>query len=72
MVHSLDGVRRARLHDLRHSAASHLARQGFGLIAVSRIMGHSSAAFTADVYGFLFVDQIDEAAVAMGRVLDGS
>jgi integrase len=71
IVRDIDGVRVCRLHDLRHAAASHLARRGFGLKAVSSILGHSSAAFTADIYSSFFDEQLDEAATVMGEVLDG-
>lgn len=71
MVRDIDEVRICRLHDLRHAAASHLARRGLSLKAVSSILGHSSASFTADIYASFFDDQLDDAAAMMGEVLDG-
>ncbi len=71
LVRDIDGVRICRLHDLRHAAASHLARRGLGLKAVSSILGHSSASFTADIYSSFFDEQLDDAVAIMGEVLDG-
>ena len=42
--------RRTDLHDLRHAVATQLARKGVHLHTVSAILGHSSTAFTMDVY----------------------
>ena len=43
-----DGV---GLHTLRHSAATTLLEAGVNIVAVSRLMGHSSVAITGDLYG---------------------
>lgn len=45
------GVPRIRFHDLRHTTATHLLEQGENPKAVSELLGHSSVAFTMDVYG---------------------
>ncbi len=39
-----------RMHDLRHTAASHLRADGVPLPEVSQILGHASPAITARVY----------------------
>jgi integrase len=39
-----------RLHDLRHSFATRLARSGLHPVETSEILGHSSPAFTMSVY----------------------
>jgi integrase len=39
-----------RLHDLRHTAASHLLADGVPLPEVSQILGHASPAITARLY----------------------
>jgi len=44
------GVRRVRLHDLRHSYASLLLESGVDLKTVSMALGHSSVATTANIY----------------------
>lgn len=50
-----------RLHDLRHTAASLMLAASLSLFEVSRILGHSSIAITADLYGHLAQDTIDQA-----------
>lgn len=47
------GVRRARLHDLRHGAASLRLAAGVDLAVVSKQLGHSSIGITADTYSHL-------------------
>lgn len=42
---------RIRFHDLRHTTATHLLAQSENPKAVSELLGHSSVAFTMDVYG---------------------
>lgn len=42
---------RIRFHDLRHTTATHLLEHGENPKAVSELLGHSSVAFTMDVYG---------------------
>jgi integrase len=44
------GLKRVRLHDLRHSAGSILLEAGASLAAVAEFLGHSSPAVTAAVY----------------------
>jgi integrase len=43
-------LRRIRLHDLRHTSASIGLASGETLLEVSRRLGHSSVAITADIY----------------------
>jgi integrase len=46
---------RLRLHDLRHTFASHLIIDvGLDVVQVSRILGHSSVSTTLDIYAHLF------------------
>ena len=42
------GVKRIRIHDLRHSCASLLIHKGVSIVAVSRHLGHSSVKQTLD------------------------
>ncbi len=44
------GLPRIRLHDLRHTSASLGLASGETLLEVSRRLGHSSIAVTADIY----------------------
>jgi integrase len=64
------GLRKIRLHDLRHTFGSLLIQNGASLVYVKEQMGHSSIQVTVDIYGHLipgadvsFVDRLDEAAL---------
>lgn len=50
------GVKRIRIHDLRHSCASYLIHKGVSIVAVSRHLGHSSTKQTLDTYSHLLPD----------------
>ena len=60
------GIRRIRLHDLRHTFGSLLLQSGASIVYVKEQMGHSSIQVTVDIYGHLipganvcFVDRLD-------------
>jgi len=60
------GLRQVRFHDLRHTFASLLLRQGESMVYVKEQMGHSSIQVTVDLYGKLIpgrnkqaVDRLD-------------
>jgi integrase len=44
------GLPMIRVHDLRHTAATLMLQSGVDLVVVSRILGHSTIAQTADTY----------------------
>lgn len=52
-------------HQLRHTHASMLIKAGADIMTVSRRLGHSSAAFTLDVYGHLLAGMQKRAAEAL-------
>jgi integrase len=61
------GLRKIRLHDLRHTFGSLLIQSGASIVYVKEQMGHSSIQVTVDTYGHLipganvcFVDRLDE------------
>ena len=63
------GIRRIRLHDLRHTFGSLLIQSGASIVYVKEQMGHSSIQVTVDTYGHLipganvgFVDRLDAVA----------
>ena len=58
---------RITIHDLRHTAASLAVSSGANVKAVQRMLGHSSAAMTLDVYADLFDDDLDAVAHALDR-----
>jgi integrase len=47
------GVRKVRLHDLRHGAASLRLASGTDIAVVSKLLGHSSISITSDTYSHL-------------------
>ncbi len=60
------GIRKIRLHDLRHTFGSHLIQSGASIVYVKEQMGHSSIQVTVDTYSHLipgakasFVDRLD-------------
>jgi len=64
---SRSGLRRIRIHDLRHTYASLLIQQGESLTYVKEQLGHHSIKITVDTYGHLVpggnrqaVDRLDE------------
>jgi integrase len=61
--------RKIRVHDLRHTYASLAIQRGVPLLTVSRQLGHSSIAITADIYGHLVPDATREAAAAWEAIL---
>ena len=63
------GVPRVTPHDLRHTAASFAVSAGANVKAVQRMLGHSSASMTLDVYAELFDDDLDGVAIALNDVV---
>lgn len=59
------GLVGVRLHDVRHSVLTELARQGVHPVNVSKIAGHASAAFTMSVYQHAWEEGMDQAAAAL-------
>ena len=64
------GVPVIRLHDLRHTHASHLLMAGINIKVVSERLGHASVSFTLDTYGHVMPGQQAEAAAAAAALLD--
>jgi integrase len=58
------GLRKVRLHDLRHGTMSLWAAAGIPLEIASKMAGHSSYAFSADRYQHLFAQTAIDAADA--------
>jgi len=63
------GVPPIRLHDLRHTHASHLLMAGVNVKVVSERLGHSSVSFTLDTYAHVMPGQQAEAAAAAAALL---
>ena len=52
-------------HDLRHSAASLAISAGVNVLALARMLGHTSAKVTLDTYADLFDSDLDAVAVSL-------
>jgi integrase len=63
------GVRPARLHDARHTAATLLLIQGVAPRVVMQILGHSQITLTLGTYSHVVPELAEEAAEAMARAL---
>lgn len=64
------GLPRIRLHDLRHTHATHLLTAGTNARVTSERLGHASVAFTLDVYGHVLPGQQADAAAAVAALVD--
>ena len=63
------GLPRVTTHDLRHSAATILLREGVPLPTIAAILGHSTIRVTADLYAHVIEESKVEAATAMQKAL---
>ncbi|MBL6633881.1 MAG: tyrosine-type recombinase/integrase [Thermoleophilia bacterium] len=64
------GVEWAAFHTLRHTAGSRWLHSGYNHAVVSRLLGHSDAAFTMRVYVHVRNDDLpdgDDIAAAVGQ-----
>jgi len=66
------GVPRIRFHDCRHTFASLALAAGVNVLVVSKRLGHSSVAFTLDVYGHEMPGEQIEAAERVARIIYGT
>lgn len=64
-------LRRVRLHDLRHGAASTMLAAGVDMNVISKRLGHSRSSFTADTYAHMLEgvgrDAAEKAAALIPR-----
>lgn len=56
------GVKKIRIHDLRHSHCSLLIDRGFSAVAIAERLGHESYKVTLDIYAHLFPERQNEIA----------
>jgi integrase len=63
------GLRRIRLHDLRHACASFLLAQGVHPRVVMELLGHSQISLTMNTYSHVMPDAMREAVNRMVAVL---
>ncbi|WP_354232730.1 tyrosine-type recombinase/integrase [Arthrobacter bambusae] len=63
------GILRIAPRDLRQSAASLAVSAGASVRAVQKMLGHSSAAMTLDVYADLFDGDLDSVSDALDHAV---
>jgi integrase len=63
------GIRAGRLHDVRHSHATHLLAAGIPVHVVSARLGHSSPVVTLNVYAHLLPTSDEQAAKTVAALL---
>ena len=59
------GVQDITPHDLRHTCASLAVSAGVNVLALQRMLGHTSAKVTLDTYADLFDDDLDAVAITL-------
>ena len=57
-----------RLHDLRHTNASHLVASGVDFETIARRLGHSKPSFTLDVYGHALPENDERASAKLEEI----
>ena len=62
------GVKRIRVHDLRHSCVSYLIHQGVSIVAVSKRLGHTNIEQTLNTYSHMMPDDYSMVLTALERL----
>lgn len=65
------GLKRIRLHDLRHSHATHMLAAGIHPKVASERLGHSKVGITLDLYSHVLPGMQDKAAVQVNALISG-
>ena len=61
------GVKKIRVHDLRHSACAYLAHQGVAPMVIKERMGHKDIKITLNTYGHLYPNEQKKVADMLNR-----
>ncbi len=62
------GVKKIRIHDIRHSHASLLIELGTNILLVSERLGHEDVQTTLDICGHLYPHKDEEVAGRLDRL----
>lgn len=65
---SLSGVKRIRIHDLRHSHVALLIEMGVSILLISKRLGHDNPQTTLRIYGHLYPNKQREIADSLGAL----
>ena len=63
------GLRKIRFHDIRHSCASLLLKNGVNLKLIQEWLGHSNISTTMNIYAHLDTTAKDVSVAAMSQAL---
>lgn len=63
------GVKKIRIHDLRHSHASLLVEMGFSPLLVAERLGHEHVQTTMDTYSHLYSNKQKEVAQRLDTLM---
>lgn len=66
------GIKRIRLHDIRHSNASLLIDIGFSALLVSERLGHESVSTTLNIYSHLFPSKQSDVTDKLQQICKGN
>lgn len=69
-IRKTSGLLDVRIHDLRHTYASHLVSNGLSLSIVGALLGHTQAA-TTERYAHLADESLRQATLLFGNILNG-
>ncbi len=70
LVLEKNGLRKIRFHDLRHSCASLLLKNGVAMRDIQAWLGHSNYNTTAEFYAHLDAASKDHTGAAMAEAMD--
>lgn len=68
-VAPVQGVKIIRIHDLRHSHASHLIEMGFNPLVIQERLGHKNIEITLNTYSHLYPHKQQEVADKLNNLL---
>ena len=66
------GIKRIRLHDIRHSNASLLIDMGFSALLVSERLGHENVSTTLNIYSHLFPSKQSDVTDKLQQLCKGN
>ena len=66
----LSGVKRIRIHDLRHSHASLLIELGFSPLLISERLGHENIETTLETYSHLYPNKQEQVSEKLEGLID--
>ncbi len=69
LLESTDEIKTVRFHDLRHSSASFLLKEGHSINDIKEWLGHSDISTTSNIYAHMLIGAKKEMAQTLGCIL---